>query len=99
MSFSITDNNILESPYQSFFQILIQNPLNHTLTVVKGLIGYAQQDVSLNDLQTMKYRINELTKFMDAHTSNYPTHVTSETHKKLYCLNLTKQQESENKTQ
>ena len=28
-------------------------------------------------LQTMKYRIDALTKFMDAHNSNYLTHGTS----------------------
>ena len=45
------DINNLEYPYQSFIQILIQNPLNHPITLVRGIIGYAQQDVSLNDLQ------------------------------------------------
>ena len=35
----------LENHYQSFIQILIQNPLNHPLTPVKGLFEYAQQDV------------------------------------------------------
>ena len=49
MFFSIMDINNLEYPNQSFIQILIQNPLNHPLTLVKGIIGYAQQDVSLND--------------------------------------------------
>ena len=60
----------------------MQNPLDHPLTIVKGLVGYAQQDTTLID-------------FMDANTSNYLTHGTSETLKKLYCLNLTKQQEHE----
>ena len=50
--FSIMDINNLEYPYQSFIQILIQNPSNHPLTFVKGIIGYAKQDVSLNDYQT-----------------------------------------------
>ena len=50
------DINDLEFLYQPYIQILIQNPLNHLLTLVKGLIGYAQQDVSINDLQTAKYR-------------------------------------------
>ena len=62
--------DIINLENQSFIQTIIQNPLNHPLTLVEGLIGYAQQDVSLNDLQTMKYRINELTEFMDAYTSN-----------------------------
>ena len=61
--------NDLEYFYQSFIQKLIQNPLNHLLTTIKGLIGYAQQDVSLNDLQTTNYCINELTEFMDTYTS------------------------------
>ena len=61
MFFSEMDINNLEYPYQSFIQILTQNPSNHPLILVKGIIGYAQQDVSLNDYQTTKYRINELT--------------------------------------
>ena len=72
------DIDNLENPYQSFIQILIQNLLNHPLTLVKGLIGYAQPDVSLNDIQTTKYRIDELTEFMGAYTSNDLTHGTSE---------------------
>ena len=36
---------------------------------------------------------------MDAYTSNYLTQGTSETLKKLYCLNLSRQQEREYKTQ
>ena len=68
-------------------------------TLVKGLIGYAQQYTSFNDLQTTKYRINELTEFMDAYTSNYLTYGTSETRKNNFCLNLTKQQECEYKSQ
>ena len=66
MFFSIMDINNLEYPYQSFIQILIQNPLSHPLTLMKEIMGYAQQDVSLNDYQTTKYRVNELTEFMDA---------------------------------
>ena len=93
------DINNLEYPYQSFIQIRIQNPLKHPLTLFKGIIGYAQQDVSLNDYQTTKYRINEITDFMDAYTSNYLTHGTLETLKKLYCVNLTIQQEREYKLQ
>ena len=68
MIFTIMDINNLVFPYQSFIQILIQNPLNHLLTLVKGILGYAQQDVSLNDYQTTKYRINEFTEFIDAYT-------------------------------
>ena len=71
-------HNVL-CPFQSFTQILMQNPLNHPLTFVKRLIGYAQQDVSFIDLQTTKCRINELTEFMDAYTANYLTHGSSET--------------------
>ena len=77
----------------------MQNPLNHPLTLVKGINGYAQQDVSLNDYQTTKYRINELTEFLDAYILNYLTQGTSETLKKLYCLHLSKQQEREYKSQ
>ena len=97
--FSIMDINNLEYPYQSFIQILIQNHLYHPLTLVKGLIGYAHQDISLNDYQTTNYRINELTEFMDAHTLNYLTQGTTETLKILYSLNISKQQEREYKAQ
>ena len=76
MFFSVMDINNLEYPYQRFIQILIQNPLLHPLTLTKGIIGYAQQDVSINDYQTTKYRVNELTEFMDAYTSNYLTQGT-----------------------
>ena len=79
MFFSIMDINNLEYPYQSFIQTLIQNPLNHPLTLVNGIIGYAQQDVSTTDYQTTQYRVNELTEFMDAYNSNYLTQGTSET--------------------
>ena len=79
MFFSIMDINNLEYPYQSFIQMLIENPFNHSLTLVKGIIGYAQQDVSLNDFQATKYRINELTPSMDTYTSNYLKQGTSET--------------------
>ena len=51
----------------SNIQILIQNSLYHTLTLVKGSIWHAQQDASLMDLQTTKSRINEHTVFMDAY--------------------------------
>ena len=97
--FSIMDINNLEYPYQSFLQILIQNPLSHPLTLMRGIIGYAQQDVSLNDYQTTKYRVNEITEFMDAYNSSYLTQGISETLKKLYCLIFTKQQEQEYKSQ
>ena len=70
MFFFIMDINNLEYPYQSFIQKIIQNPLDQPLSLVKGIIGYAQQDISLNGFQTAKYRINELTEFMDAYTSN-----------------------------
>ena len=79
MFFSIMDINNLQYPYQSFIQNLIQNSLNHPLTLVNGLIGYAQQNVSLTELQTTEYRIKELTKVMDTYTSNYLTHGTSVT--------------------
>ena len=79
MFFSIMDINNIEYPYQSIIQIIIQNRLNHPLTQAKGLIGYAQQDVSLNDLQTTKYRFNYFTEFMEAYTSNCLTHSTPET--------------------
>ena len=98
MFFSLMDINNLEYPYQSFIQILIRNPLNHSLRLVKGLTVYAQQDISLTDLQTTKYRINEHTEFIDAYTSYYFTYGTSETQKKKFCLNLTKHQEHEYKT-
>ena len=91
--------NNLEDSYQSFIQVLMQNPLNHPLTIVKGIKGYAQQDVSLNDYQATKYRINELTEFLDAYILNYLTQGTSETLKKLYGLDLSKKQECEYKSQ
>ena len=47
----------------------------------------------------MKYRIIELTEFMDAYTSNYLIQGKSETLKKLYCVNLTKEQDREYKSQ
>ena len=80
MFFSIRDINNLEYPYQSFIQILIQY---HPLTLIKNLIGHAQQDFSLIDIQRKKYRNNELTEFMDAYTSIYLPHGTSEALKKL----------------
>ena len=97
--FSIMDINNLEYPYQSFNQMFIQNPLNHPLTLVKGIIGYAQQVVSLNKYQTTKCCVNEPTETMEANTLDYLTQGTSETLKKLYCLNLSKQQEREYKSQ
>ena len=72
---------------------LIQNLLNHSVTPVKGLTGYTQKDVSLTDLQTKKYRINELTESEDPYAVNYLTHGTSDAIQKLICLNLTEQQE------
>ena len=75
MVFSIMDINNLEYPYQSFIQILTESPLNHPLSLLKGIFGYAQQNISLNDFQTTKYCINELTEFMNAYTSNYLTQV------------------------
>ena len=80
------DINNLEYPYQSLIQNLIQNPLHHPLTLVKGILEYAQQDISLNNYQTTKYCINELTEFMDAYTLNYLTQSTSETLKKTILL-------------
>ena len=97
--FSIMDISNLEYPYQSFIQILIKNLLSHPLTLTKGTIRYAQQNVSINDYKTTKNRVNELTEFMEAYNSNYLTQGTSKTLKKLYCLNLTKQQEQEFKNQ
>ena len=99
MFFSLMDIGNLEYPYQSFTQILIKNPLTHPLTLVKWIIGYAQQDISLNDYQTTKYRINELIEFMDAYILNYLTQSLSETFKRFYCLNLSKQPEREYKAQ
>ena len=49
--------------------------------------------ISLIDLQTTEHRINELNDFMDAYISDYLTHGSSEMRRKLYFLNLTKQQE------
>ena len=94
MFFSIMDIHNLEYPYQSFSSNINIKPLYHPVTIMKGLIGFAQQDVSLNDLQTMKYCIKELTEFIDSYTTNYLTHGKSE---KLYCFYLTKQQEREHK--
>ena len=79
MFFSIMNIDNLEYPYLSFVQILIRNPINHPLTFMKRLIGFAQQDVSLSDLQTMEYCINELKEVMGAYTTNYLTHGKSET--------------------
>ena len=84
MFFSIMDINNLDYLYQSFIQILIQNHLHHPLPLVKGLIGYAQQDASLNDYQATKNRTNELREFMDICTLNYLTQGTSETLKKTH---------------
>ena len=42
MFFSVMDINNLEYPYQSFIQLLKQNPFNQPLTLVKGIFGYAQ---------------------------------------------------------
>ena len=89
--FYLVDTNNVDYPYLSFIQNIIQNLLNLSLTLVKWLIGYAQKVVSLIDFQTTKYCINELTKLMNAYTSNYFTHGTLETLTKLYCLNVTKQ--------
>ena len=61
--FTLYNTNIPEYPYQSFIQILIHNSLNHPLTLVKGFIGYTEQDIALNHYQTTKYRIYELTEF------------------------------------
>ena len=47
----------------------------------------------------MNYCINDLTEVMHAHNAKYLTHGSSETLQKLYCLNLTKQQEREYKEQ
>ena len=66
MFFSIMDINNLEYPYQSFIQMIVPNSLNHPLNLEKGIIGYAQEDISLNYFQTTNYRIEKLTEFMDA---------------------------------
>ena len=50
-------------------------------------------------IKQKKYRINLPKEFMDAYTLNYLTQGTSETLKKHYCLNLSKQQEREYKSQ
>ena len=93
------DINNLTYLYQSFSQLLIENPLDHPIALVTGLIGYAQQDTSLTDFQTTNYRVIELTELFFAYTLHYITHGQSETVRKLYCLNLRKQQECESKTQ
>ena len=62
--FAIMDINNLKYPCQSFIQILMQSLLNCPLTLVKGIIVYAKQDVSLNDYQTTRHRVNELTEFI-----------------------------------
>ena len=90
------DINDLEYPYHPFFKYFFRF---FEAPNVKELIGYAQQDISIINLQTTKYRISELTEFMDAYTSNYVTNGTSEMLKKLYCLNLTHLQELEYKAQ
>ena len=51
----------------------------------------------LIDLQTTKYRINELTEIMHDYISDYLKNGSSKTLKELSCLNLTKQQEREYK--
>ena len=66
----IMDIKHLKYTDQFFIKRLIQVPLFHPLTLEKWLIGYAQKDLSLTVLQATKYRINELTEFMDAYTSN-----------------------------
>ena len=43
--FSIIEIYNLEYHFQSLIQILFQNPSNQPLTLVKGLVGCAQQDV------------------------------------------------------
>ena len=74
MFFSFKDVNLLGNAFQSVIQILIQNFLNHPLTLAKGLLGYAQQEVLRTAPQTTKYGINKLTDFMDAYSTSYPTH-------------------------
>ena len=74
MFFSFKDIYLLGNAFQSVIQILIQKLLNHPKTLVKGLIGYAQQEVLLTVLQIAKYGINKLTDFMDAYPTSYPTH-------------------------
>ena len=46
-----------------------------------------------------KYRINDLIEIMNAYTANNFTQDESETLNKLYCLNLTKHQKYEYKSQ
>ena len=53
MFFSIIDINNLDYPHQSFIQILIQNPFNNPLTLVKGIIGY-EQHLMMFHLMTIK---------------------------------------------
>ena len=84
--------------YQSFIQLLIENLLDHPIAVVTGLLGYAQRDTSLIDFQTTNYRVIKLTELLFAYTLHYLSHGQSETVRKLYCLNLIKQQECESKT-
>ena len=64
MFFSIMDINILENSVLISHKTsnLTQNPLNNLFTLKKGLIVYAQQDISLTGYQTTKYGINESTE-------------------------------------
>ena len=98
MFFSIMDINNLENTYQSFIQILIQNPFDQPLTLVKRINGYAQQDVSLNDNQKKTALMSSQNSWM-----LIPQITLNKVHrkhsKKLYCINLNKQHEHENKSQ
>ena len=89
MFFCLMDINNLEYLYQSFIQILKQNPLNPPLIPVRGLIGYAQQNFHSPICKQRN------TASMNSQNSRMPlsTHGTSETLTKIYCLNLPKQQE------
>ena len=86
----IIEINNLEYAFQIFIQILIQNLPNHPLKLIKVLIGYAQQVISLIDYQTDFYRINEITEIMDAFIAIYLTYGRSGALKNLYCLKLSK---------
>ena len=79
MLFSIMDIVNLENPFQFFTQLLIQKLLNRPFTIVSGLNGNEQQDISLIYFQFLSYPINELREFMEDYTAIYLTHGTSET--------------------
>ena len=78
-----------------FFSTILNTVINHysnthikpfksPLNTCKSLIGYAKQDISLTDLQTTKYHINELIEFIDAYTSKIILHAVHQKHSKNF---------------